>query len=120
MKFWDWASALFLPAKPTDAARHKYITLVEFALSKGTFSKQEAMDACGFTEKQFRFVSSSIFVLSMNQGVMADLNEKQEWILKPEAYFSYVQYLEFLHAIKTARTSFWLAVAAIVVAILCR
>jgi hypothetical protein len=40
------------------------------------------------------------------------------WILRPEAYFSYLQYLEFKHAIETAKRAYWLSVAAIVIALL--
>ena len=110
---------LFSSCRAQQPDKHKYVSLIEFALRNHTFSVEEAMSACGFTEKEFRFVSSSLFSLSAYQADPGfDPARKLEWILKPEIYFSYLQYLEFLHAVRTARQAFWLSLAAIVIAII--
>lgn len=67
-------------------------------------------------ERDFQFIARSIFELS---GYQADrglhsASELQEWVLKPEAYFAYLQYKQFEHAVRSARRAEWLAIAALV------
>lgn len=103
-------------AEPT---RHKYVGLIEFALKNPEFSAQAACDATGLSDKEFSFVADAIFSLDANQSQGTyQPNHKQEWILKPEAYFSYLQYLEFKHSIEHARRSYWLSVLAIILSII--
>jgi hypothetical protein len=110
---------LFASSRLQEPDKHKYIELVEFALHNDKFSAEEASKACGLSEKEFRFVSASIFSLSGYQAQAGfDPASKLDWILKPETYFSYLQYLEFRHAIETAKRAYWLSVAAIIIAIL--
>lgn len=72
------------------------------------------------TLKDFQFVAPSVFLLNAYQereGIVRG-TETQEWILRPEAYFGYLQFIEFQHAIESSKRAYWLSVAAIVIAII--
>ena len=97
---------------------HKYVQLIEYTLRNPSFKPGDACTACKLSEKEFAFVAPSLYSLSAAQSGVINSTMLQEWILRPEAYFSYLQYLEFRHAIETARRAYWLSVAAIVISIL--
>ena len=100
--------------------KHKYVQLIEFVLDRPSFSPSEACATCGISDKEFRFIAPIIFVLNAYQaekGLIAT-SEVQEWVLKPEAYFSYLQFLEFCYAIETSKRAYWLSVAAVILAII--
>ena len=110
---------IFAASREQIPSKHKYISLIEFSLGNPKFSVNVACAACGLSEKEFRFISNSIYVLNAAQADMGHNPDIQfDWILSPDAYFSYLQYLEFKHAIEAARRSYWLSVAAIVIAII--
>jgi hypothetical protein len=110
---------LFASSRVAEPEKHKYVSLIEFSLKNPNFSATKACSVCGLSEKEFRFVASSIYVLNAYQTDPSfDPNRELEWIIKPEAYFSYLQYLEFCHAIETAKRAYWLSVAAITTAII--
>lgn len=110
---------LFASSRLPEPDKHRYVALIEFALHHDTFSAEEASTACELSEKEFRFISASIFSLNAYQAQAGfDTKKKLDWILKPEAYFSYLQYLEFRHAIETAKRAYWLSVLAIIIAII--
>ena len=99
--------------------KHKYVALIEYALKNPVFSAEDACQAVGLSEKEFRFISSSIFSLNAVQSSQDfRSNQKHDWILLPEAYFSHLQYLEFQHAIEHARRAYWISVLAIIVSII--
>lgn len=103
----------------SEPSKHKYVGLIEFALENPEFSVEEACKATGLSDKEFRFISGTIFSLNQNQAEGTyNPSKKQEWILQPESYFSYLQYLEFKHAIEHARRAYWLSVLAIIVSII--
>lgn len=106
------------PLRISEPRKHRYVELIEFSLKNPKFTTTQACTACGFSEKEFRFVASSIFELSAYQSGFPDPERELEWILKPQAYFSYLQYLEFCHAIETAKQAYWLSVAAVVIALI--
>ena len=102
-----------------EPSKHKYVALIEYSLEHEEFSANEACEATGLTEKEFRFIIASIFVPNGYQGNMAfDLSLKQNWVLRPEAYFSHLQYLEFCHAIEHAKRAYWVAILAIIIALI--
>jgi len=108
----------FAHSRLTAPTKHRYVGLIEFALENPEFSTKEACEATGLTDKEFRFVADTLFSLNANQAQGAyDPSKKQEWVLKPEAYFSYLQYLEFRHSIEHARRAYWLSVLAIIISI---
>jgi hypothetical protein len=99
--------------------KHKYVTLIEYVLEHDEFSINEACEATGLTEKEFRFILDSIFVPNGYQGgIVINENLKQQWVLRTEAYFSYLQYLEFCHAIEHAKRAYWVAILAIIIALI--
>ena len=102
-------------------SKHKYISLIEYSLEQGDaeFSASDACFETGLSEREFNFIRASIFILNGYQEVPTfDTKKPHQWILRPEAYFSYLQYLEFGHSIEYSRKSYWIAVAAILVAII--
>lgn len=110
---------LFFSSRLPELDRHRYIALIEFSLRNAEFSAEEAREACGLNEREFDLISASIFSLDTNQSQAGfDHKRKTTWLLRPETYFSYLQYLEFRHAIETSKRAYWLSVAAIVLAIL--
>jgi hypothetical protein len=110
---------LFASSRVPEPKKHKYVDLIEFSLENSTFSTTKVCDACGLSQKEFRFLAPIIYVLSAYQAdPNFEVDRELEWILKPEAYFSYLQYCEFRHAIETAKRAFWLSVLAIVIAII--
>ena len=103
----------------TRAAKHKYVQLIEFALRKqSSFTIQEARDACHLAPREFRFIAPSIFALDAQQmDKLGEVHESQNWVLRPEAYFGYLQYVQFDHAVLSARRAQWTAIAALVLTI---
>jgi hypothetical protein len=102
-----------------EPSKHKYIALIEFSLKQPSFSADDVYIATGLSEKEFRFIIDSIFIPNGYQTQpVFDHEKKQEWVLRPEAYFSYLQYLEFCHSIKNSKQSYWMAVVAIVVSLI--
>lgn len=94
---------------------HGYIKLIEFALGNKRFSKNAACEKSGLSEKQFDFARNRIFVLSAYQEQNFSRTEEQEWELSPEAFFNYLQYLEFKHAVRSARSAQYISIAAIII-----
>jgi hypothetical protein len=109
---------LFASSRLPEPDTHKYVQLIEYTLRNPSFKIADACAACGLTDKEFRSVSPNIYSLSAYQEQLPHTDETLDWVLRPEAYFSYLQYLEFRHAIETAKRAYWLSVAAIVVAII--
>lgn len=109
---------LFASSRLPEPEKHRYIRLIEYSLAHPEFKPADAAKACDLNEKEFRFIASSIYLLSALQVRDIDPDKKYDWVLNPEAYFSYLQYLEFRHAIETAKRAFWLSVAAIVITII--
>ena len=99
-------------------ASHPYIALIEYTLRNPEYSIDEVCTAVGMTEKQFRFVMDRLFAQSGLSSAEHRSHTEYEWILSPEAYFAYLQYREFRHAVETSRTSLWVAIAALIVATL--
>ena len=109
---------LFRSSRLPDPDPHRYVQLIAYTLRNPSFKSADARAACGLSEKEFRFVATSIYSQSEYQVQKGRPDETQDWILRPEAYFSYLQYLEFRHAIKASRIASSLAVVAIVIAII--
>jgi len=109
---------LFRSSRLPDPDPHRYVQLIAYTLRNPSFKSADACAACGLSEKEFRFVATSIYSQSEYQVQKGRPDETQDWILRPEAYFSYLQYLEFRHAIKASRIASSLAVVAIVIAII--
>ena len=108
---------LFASSRLPEPETHKYVRLIEYSLRNQSFKPVDACATCGLSDKEFRFIAASLYSLSAYQEhVRAD--ETQDWVLKPEAYFGYLQYLEFRHAVETAKRAYWLSVAAIIVTII--
>lgn len=97
-------------------SKHKYIKLIEFALKNKSFSVQEACDASGLNEREFNGAKYSLFVLLGKHEHIVNIHESLEWWLKPEAYFSYVSFLEFQHSLNTSRRAQWIAVFSLLFA----
>ena len=97
---------------------YKYVQLIEYTLKNPRFVPKDACQECGLSEKEFEFIAPSLYSLSGYQGEHIRTKELQEWILLPESYFGYLQYLEFRHAIETAKRAYWLSVCAVIVAII--
>jgi len=110
---------LFGHSRLETPGKHRYVALIEYALSNPEFTAEEACGAVGLSDKEFRFIAGTIFALNAVQSSQDFRSQqKHEWILQPDAYFSYLQYVEFMHAIEHARRAFWVAVLAIVVSII--
>ena len=99
--------------------KHRYVSLIEYALKNPEFTAEQACSEVGLSDKEFRFIARSIFSLNAVQDSQ-DFRSSQvhEWILQPEAYFSYLQYIEFTHSVEHANRAYWLAVLAIIVSVL--
>ncbi len=111
--------SVFTHSRLPEPDKHKYISLIEYCLHNPEFSTVEACNATGLSNKEFSFIADAVFSLNANQSQgLYKPEQKQDWILKPEAYFSYLQYLEFRHSIEHSRRAYWLAVLAIVVSII--
>ncbi len=109
---------LFQWSQLPDPDPHRYVQLIAYTLRNPSFKSADACAACGISEREFRFVAGSIYSLNEYQVQKGRPDEIQEWMLRPEAYFSYLQYLEFRHAIKASRRATLLALVAIVIAII--
>lgn len=96
--------------------KHKFIKLIEYALSNKSFSVREACDASGLSEREFDRAKYSLFVLLGKHEHVESPHERLDWWLKPEAYFSYISYLEFQHSLNTSRRAHWIAVFSLLIA----
>ena len=98
--------------------KHKYVQLIEFTINnQSSFTIRQARDACKISPRQFRSIAPSIFILNQQQrdgGYLPNESEVQEWILKPESYFGYLQYVQFEHAVSSSNRAQWIAIAALV------
>ena len=95
--------------------KHGYVKLIEYALSNKGFSKEEACKEANISQSDFDFASKEIFILNKSQLEYIHPNEVQEWKLNPQAYFNYLQYCEYKHSIKTARTAHKISLIAIAI-----
>ena len=95
---------------------HRYIKLVEYALDNKTFSVQQACDASGLSETEFEGTKYSLFMLSGANEKIGSIHEVLDWRLKPEAYFSYVSYLEFKHSLTMSRWAWWFSIISLFIA----
>jgi hypothetical protein len=104
--------------KNEEPAKHNYVKLIEYSLENKKFSMDQACKATDLSEKEFRFIMGYIFSLSAAQSQpYPQIQENQEWILKPEIYFSYLQYLEYCDSTKQARRAQSMALFSIVVSL---
>ena len=95
---------------------HRYIKLVEFALANKIFSVNQACEASGLSAEEFSGAKYSLFLLKgVHENIACD-NELLGWRLKPEAYFSYVSYLEFKFSLTTSRWAWWFSGLSLLVA----
>lgn len=95
--------------------KHKYIKLLEFSLENRNFTKVQACNASGLSQSDFDFIKGQIFSLSAAQESFVSANENHEWKLSPQAFFNYLQFQEFKHAVNTAETSKKIAIASIAI-----
>ncbi len=95
--------------------KHSYIKLIELSLNNNKFSKNCACKESGLSSKQFDFIRDDIFILSAHQEQSFDSKLEQEWVLTPQSFFSYLQYLEFKHAVRTARIAKYISILAIII-----
>jgi hypothetical protein len=98
--------------------KHKFIEIIEFALDKGyeRYPAKVVMDKFDLTLDEFNFIKASIFRLSNASGRDDfDFKLAMKWHLLPEAYFNYLQFLEFKHSLSTANTARNIAIASIII-----
>lgn len=95
--------------------KHKYIHLIEFVIENdSSFTIQQARDACKLSPREFSSIVPSVFALDAHQmDRLGETHESQNWVLKPEAYFGYLQYVQFNHAVLSANRAQWTATAAL-------
>jgi len=95
---------------------HRYSKLVEYALANKTFSVKQACDASGLSEDEFSGAKYSLFMLKGEHECIDSADKVLSWRLKPEAYFSYVSYLEFKHSLITSHRAWWVACFSLLIA----
>ena len=98
-----------------DIEKHGYLKLIEFTLENSNYSIEQACDRTGLNSKQFQFAKHEIFVLSGYQDTYVNPEKVLEWELSPKAYFQYLEYLEFKHAIESSKKATRTAIAAITI-----
>jgi len=94
---------------------HKYIKLIEFSIKNRHFTKSQACKESGLKEKDFDFIMSDIFILSGAHSTFVSAHEDIDWKLSPHAFFNYLQFVEFKHAVVTAKRAHNTAIAAIII-----
>jgi len=99
---------------------HSCVRLVEFALKHRAFSPSDACKASGLKDEDFQFIAPSIFILNQKQesGDLLRRGDTQEWRLRPEAYFGYLQFVSYRHAVESAKQAYRLSVLSVVVALI--
>ena len=96
----------------TEAQDSKFIKLIEFALKNPSFTIAQACKASNMTPTEFEGAKYSLFNLR-GEHENAHPNADLSWRLSPEAYFNYLNFLEFKHAVATARKAHWTAIVSI-------
>ncbi|MCC2615448.1 hypothetical protein LJ739_04240 [Aestuariibacter halophilus] len=95
--------------------KHSYVKLIEFTIENRNFTKVQACEVSGMSQSDFDFITHELFVLSAAQNEYVHPNQNYEWKLSPQAYFNYLQFCEYQHAIQTSNRAHWTSIAAIVI-----
>lgn len=95
--------------------KHRFIKLIEFALQHSSFSAREAMTASGMSEREFSGAKYTLFKLK-GEHESAPASETLNWHLSPQAFFQYLSFLQYRHAVRSSSRALWIAAASLAVA----
>lgn len=96
--------------------RHKFIKIIEYALKHESFTVEQICEAVGISQVEFNLAKSSIFHLLGQHDPVPSPHSKLPWYLSTEAFFNYLSFLEYSHAIQSAKRAHILAIVAIFLA----
>lgn len=97
---------------------HYTIKLIKFTLERGNknFTAQQAAEYCNIGLHEFNLIWKSIFIPNTNQTNNFNNNEEYRWELKPEAFFSYMSYLEYKDSLASSKKALKIAIISIIIA----
>lgn len=93
----------------------KLVKLLKFAIEERNFSANQAVSQCNMGISEFYDIWESIFIKTPAFENGFDCSRSYDWILKPEALFSYMNFLEYRDSLTNARRAYWVAIASIVI-----
>lgn len=104
---------------------HKYIKLLEYAVSKtDSYHMEPGLIEANMTESEFELIRDSLFINAHLQSPPPNKSQIFEWRLRPEAVFGYLSYKQYEHAQKSSKkaiyiatVSAWVAAATLVITI---
>ncbi|WP_211829381.1 hypothetical protein [Kistimonas asteriae] len=94
---------------------HKYLKLIEYALKEKNFSKEQACNASKLAHHEFDIIYRDMFIPHKNQEGEIHPNEVLEWTLSQQAFFNYLQFLEFKSSVESAKKAQITAIVAIII-----
>lgn len=94
---------------------HGYIKLIKFSLTNKSFNVAQALEASGMGLTEFNSAKYAIFNLRGEHEQITSLNQVFRWELAPQAFFHYVSFLEYKHAITSSRRAQIFAIIAIII-----
>jgi hypothetical protein len=101
-----------------DLQKDEFIRLIEYSLKKRVFSARDACEQTGIPLEHFRFIRHSIYELSAPQAAVDfDEDNEQDWYVSAQAFFHFVQFIEYKHAVASAKRSTKIAILAVIIAI---
>jgi len=96
--------------------RHKFIKIIEYALKHESFTVEQICEAVGISQVEFNLAKFSIFHLLGEHDPVSSPHKKIPWYLSTKAFFNYLSFLEYRHAIQTAKRAYILGIVAILIA----
>lgn len=94
---------------------NKFIKIIEFALKNQKFSIEAACRECGMTIPEFNSAKYSLFMLKGEHEISNSSQDVLTWNLSPSAYFHYLSFIQYKHAVKTSNKAHWIAIFSLAI-----
>lgn len=97
---------------------NKFVKIIEFVLKNNRFSAVEACKKSGMSIPEFNGAKYSLFLLKDEHEISSSEQGELTWNLSPEAYFHYLSFVQYKHAVSTSNRAHWLAICSLVISII--
>ena len=102
--------------KLSEIENNSFVRLIEFALMNKSFNVNQACQASGLSNSEFHQIRHTIFENS-HPNINNDAQMFQ-WYLSPNAYFHYLTYIQYKHAVKTSNRAHIIAIISVAISII--
>lgn len=102
--------------KLSEIENNSFVRLIEFVLMNKSFNVNQACQASGLSNSEFRQIRHAIF-----ENSHLNINNDAEifkWHLSPNAYFHYLTFIQYKHAVKTSNRAHVIAIISVAISII--